>query len=416
MTALLLVAALAAPDVFLISVDTLRADHLGCYGYPHNTSPVLDRFARDGLLFEDCLVEVPLTNPSFGAMLSSRYPRMTGVVRNGLPMPADVPLVAELFRSAGYQTVCVQSNWTLKGKLSGLNRGFDVYEDDFHKRRWGFVISERYAEKVTDIALDMLRDRDADRPLFLWAHYSDPHAPYRFHTNLNPSGEAYEDAGKIGQTRKRYDSEIAYADRHIGRLLEAIPKDAYVLFVADHGESLYEHDYLGHGRRIYQTCIRVPLILRGPGIQPGRSDAPVRILDVGPTLLDFADIDPAPGMLGHSLLGEDPGSPTRFIETYGGAVPQLPGAKALMADRPPMRQGVVHDGYKLILHDGRPELYHLVQDPLETKDLAEAEPGRIEELRALLDDFNTHTGTGQTEQAPLDEQDIDALKSLGYIE
>ena len=154
----------APPNIVLLSVDTLRADHLGCYGYKLDTSPRIDQFAKQALLFEDCVCEVPLTNPSFGAMLSSRYPRTTGTVRNGLKMPASVPLITQAFRTAGYQTACVQSNWTLRAGLSRLERGFDIYRDDFETKRWGVMKGERYADKVTQVAIEILEDRDKDAP------------------------------------------------------------------------------------------------------------------------------------------------------------------------------------------------------------------------------------------------------------
>lgn len=407
----------AAPDVFIVSVDTLRADRLGCYGHSLETSPNIDRFAGEALLFEDALCEVPLTGPSFASIMSSRYPRLTGVTRNGLRLPDSVPTLAERFRAAGYETFCVQSNWTLKAKLSGLSRGFDVYDDDFHRRRWGLIKSERYADEVTARALDLLEKREGGRPLFFWVHYSDPHAPYRLHPLLDPGRTAYRGEGQAGRSRRRYDSEVAYADYHIGKLLAALPREnAVVLFVADHGESLYEHNYVGHGRRVYQTCMRVPLVLRGPGVRPGRTPVPARLLDVAPTLLALAGLAPPETMLGRNLL-QDEGVPSyRFVETYGGAVPHLPGARALLADRPPMRQGVVQDGWKLILDGNHAEMYNLAEDPMEQNDVAEEMPERVEDLRRLIEEFNARTARGQASEAPLTRDDLEALESLGYIQ
>jgi len=417
---LLAVAALAAaPNVVFVSVDTLRADHLGCYGHPAGLSPHIDQLAAQALLFEDCLCEVPLTAPSFGSMLTSRYPRLTGTTRNGLRMPADVPSVAELFQAAGYQTFCVQSNWTLKEKLSGLARGFDVYEDDFHKKRWGFIKPERYADEVTHLALEHLAALDADRPFFAWIHYSDPHAPYRFHAKFSPLGRPSLARGKQAKVRRKYASEVAYADHHIGRLLEALPDDStFVVFVADHGESLYEHDYLGHGRRIYQVGLLVPLIVAGPGIAPGRTAAPVRGVDIGPTLLALAGIAAPPGMLGRDALAvPEKGLRPRVIETYGGAVPKLPGAKALMADAAPQRRGVVADGWKLILDErDRPELFDLAEDAMEERDLARVHLDRVEALRAMVTAWERAHPRARGDAAALSAADVEALESLGYLE
>ena len=409
----------AAPDVILVSVDTLRrADHLGCYGYARDTSPHIDALAQSALLFEDCVCEVPITSPSFCAMFSSLYPRMTGTIRNGLPLPESASTITEHFHRAGYQTFCVQSNWTLKRKLSGLDRGFDIYEDDFHKKRWGVLKSERFAGEVTELALKYLKERNPDRPLFCWIHYSDPHAPYLYHNEFDPTGTPLRKLEDTAKTRAKYDSEIAFTDHHLGRLLKALPKDnAFLLFVADHGESLYEHDYLGHGRRIYQTGLHIPLIIRGPGVKPGRTSTPARGIDIGPTLLAMAGLKPAQGMLGKDLLGGGvQAGRARVVETYGGAVPGLPGARALMAGRPPMRQGVLQGEWKLILHDRQPELFNLKRDPMEEDDLAKEHAERVDSLRALVTQWDTEIPRVQVDDTELNQDDLEALEDLGYLE
>ena len=417
MIGFLLAACLAAPDVIFLSVDTLRADALGCYGYERDTSPHLDQFAQNGLVFEDCVCEVPLTAPSFGSMLTSRFPRMNSTHRNGLRLPDGIPSVAQVFKKAGYQTFCVQSNWTLKADMSGLDRGFDTYDDDFHKKRWGVLKSERYADEVTERALALLERRDPDKPLFLWIHYSDPHAPYRFHRNFNPAGRQSLLADKASKIRAEYDSEVAYTDHWMSKVLEALPaEETCVLFVADHGESLYEHDYLGHGRRIYQTGLHIPLIIWGPGVEPGRTATPARGVDIGPTLLGLAGLSPLPGMLGLDLLHAAVPEPRpRVIETYGGAVPRMPGAEAMMAGRPPMRQGALADGWKLILGGDRPELFNLGEDPRELTNLAHTDTARLAALRTLVEKWDKATPKTTEEDADLSEDDMEALESLGYL-
>ncbi len=404
------------PNILLISIDTLRPDHLGSYGYGRSTSPNLDRLAAEALLFEDCVCEVPLTSPSLGAMMSSRFPRMTGTRRNGLRMPPEVPLVAELFREAGYYTFCVQSNWTLKAKLCGLDRGFDVYEDDFHTKRWGFIKPERYADAVTRVAQELFSSRDPAKPFFGWVHYSDPHAPYRKHWEHNPAGVKTWHLKKKERVRARYDSEIAFADAELGRLLAVLPANTAVVFVADHGESLYEHDYLGHGRRIYQPGLQIPLIIRAAGVAPGRTRIPARGVDLGPTLLGLAGLPPANGMLGVDLLHSNVAmNRARVVETYGGAVPRLPGAKAMMAGRRPMRQGVLLEGWKLIQDGRKSELFQLGQDPGELHNLAEAEPARVEQLRSIIAQWDTTVENSRESENALSQDDLQALESLGYI-
>jgi arylsulfatase A-like enzyme len=411
--------ALDQPDVILLSVDTLRADYLGCYGYDYATSPYLDAFAEQGLLFEDCVAEVPLTAPSFASMHTSRYPRTVGMSRNGLRLPEAVPTVADIFRKAGYQTACVQSNWTLKADLSGIHRGFDEYDDGFDRKRWGVLKSERYGDKVTEHALKIFEKRDPDKPLFFWIHYSDPHAPYRFHKKFNPGGRAVHRLEKPENTRTEYASEVAFTDDQIRQVLAKVDLDeTFVLFVADHGESLYEHDYIGHGRRIYQTGVHIPLVLRGPGIEPGCSPYPARGIDVGTTLLAMAGLEPAKGMLGENLLvaPREQVERIRVIETYGGAVPKLPGARELMADRPAMRQGVFAGEWKLITRGPRTELYNLIQDPTEENNLAGDEPNRVAELQKHIDAWDEATPRLIIEEDKMTEEDVKALEALGYIE
>ncbi len=405
-----------SPNVVLLSVDTLRADYLGCYGHEFNSSPNIDSFAKEGMLFEDCVCEEPLTNPSFGAMLSSLYPRMTGTTKNGLRMMRSAKLMPEIFRAAGYQTWCVQSNWTLRGKLSGLDRGFDVYRDDFNRRRWGFFLGERDGKNVTDVALEILKARNTSKPFFFWVHYSDPHAPYKFHKDFNPRGRRPLPLDPHARVRAKYDSEVAFTDDQIARFLKELPPDTIVLLTADHGESLYEHNYLGHGRRIYQTMLHVPLILRGPGIAAGRTSTPACVLDIAPTLLALAGLKPAEGMLGRNLLACDSAKPsTRYVETYGGAVPKLPGIRAILRDSGPQRRGVIHDGWKLI-KGGGPELYYLPDDPREEKNLAKERPDMLKQLCDLIEKWDAQCPRGTAVQPKLDEDDINALKSLGYLE
>lgn len=412
-----LIAADALPNVVLLSVDTLRADRLGTYGCPLDTSPAIDALAEASLVFEDAVCEVPLTGPSMTSMLTSRIPRTTGTTRNGLPLPADVPTVPERFQRAGYHTFCVQSNWTLKDKLSGLARGFDVYEEDFNKKRWGFIKAERTADEVTRIALRLLEERDPNKPFFAWFHYTDPHAPYTMHAKHNPSGKRAFFLGNVEKVRVKYDSEVAFTDAHIAPLLDALPANTAIVFVADHGESLYEHDYLGHGRRIYQHEMHIPLIIRAPGLAPGRTSVPARGIDVGPTLLGLAGLLPVEGMLGTDLLATPPAMDrSRVVETYGGAVPNIAVAKALMADAAPMRQGVILGGWKLILNGRERELYHIEADPAELENVAGGETDRVAALEALISAWDAATEHGARIEDTLSEDDRRALEALGYLE
>ena len=204
----------------------------------------------------------------------------------------------------------------------------------------------------------------------------------------------------------------------IARVLDALPKEnAFVVFVADHGESLYEHDILGHGRRVYQTDLHIPLIIRGAGISPGRTAVPARGIDIGVTLLGLAGLSPAQGMLGVDLIANPPAMDrVRVVETYGGAVPHIPGAKAVMAGRPPMRQAVFSENWKLIIGGNGPELFDLAKDAAELTNLAKQDRTRVESLTKHIADWDSATPRSDASEAQLNEQDVDALKSLGYVE
>ena len=237
------------------------------------------------------------------------------------------------------------------------------------------------------------------------------------HRAFNPSGKKLRGAKKVESVRIRYDSEVAYTDGEIGRLLGGLPDNTAVLFVGDHGESLFEHDYLGHGRRIYQASLHIPLIIRAPGLTGGRRSTPVRGIDVGPTLLGLAGLANAPGMLGRDILGETPSElAPRIVETYGGAVPKVPGVRALMANAEPMWQTIIDGGWKLIVNGRRTELYHLAEDPGELENRATEEGERVEMLRGLLGEWDRLTERGIGGGAELDDADLEALQSLGYID
>jgi arylsulfatase A-like enzyme len=342
---------------------------------------------------------------------------MTGVIRNGVPLPDDVPVLAERFQQSGYQTACIQSNWTLKSSLCGLDRGFDVYDDAFAlKRGWFGLDAERRADEVTRLACERIESLDPARPFFLWVHYMDPHAPYRFHGAFSPVRPPLRGLNPTEQMRLRYDTEVAYTDHHLRALLDALPEDnTYIVFVADHGESLNEHRYVGHTRRVYQTMMRIPLILHGPGIAPGRSAVPARGIDLAPILLGLAGLPPTEGMAGLDLLQQEvPVNRVRVVETYGGPVPET-GARAVLTERPPRYQGVLAGGWKLISGKGRDELYHVALDPWERDDRASDAPECIPALRAYIRQWESAVPRNTASGAALSEEDRDALKAAGYL-
>lgn len=419
-TMMLFCVAAAAPNVVLLTVDTLRADHLGCYGYERATSPNIDALAVESLRFDDAFAEAPQTGPSMAAMLTSLPPRTTGAVRNAVPIPETVPTTAEIFAQHGYATAAVVSNWNLKRGLSGLQRGFDLYDDAFDGRgRIGYD-PERPADEVTDQALAWLNTRDDTRPFFLWVHYMDPHEPYQDHDGFDVWPEKRHQLDKADRTRAKYDSEISFADHHVGRFLSALPENTAVLFTADHGESLHEHGYLGHTRRVYHPIIRIPLLIRAADVAPSVSDAPVRGIDIGPTLLGLAGLPPAPGMLGRDVLVAPPANERlRVFEAYDGGVPDGDGAevRAELARRPPAWQGIEQGGWKLMINeDGDAGLYDLHVDPAEELNRAAAEPARTAALREALAAWERETPRSAAAAAELSGEDREALEALGYLE
>lgn len=412
----------ATRNVIIISIDTLRADHLSCYGYERKTSPQIDAFASKGVLFENTMTQIPLTNPAFVVMMTSTYPHSTGTTRNGLPLKEGPDTLAEILGAEGYETTAILSNWPLKAHLSGLQRGFDHYDDDFFKRRWGLFKSERNAEGVADKTIEWLENRPAGK-FFLWTHFSDPHAPYISHDEFISRWKSGD------KTTSRYDSEIAYTDVHIGRLLKRIEglgltDDSLVLLLADHGESLGEHDYTGHGRRVFDPSMRIPLILSGPGIPSNsRSEIPAQMLDVAPTILNYLGIERPDHMEGRDLLtliSEGTGHTDLkvYFETYKGAVPNMPGMKTILNGRNPLHMGLKFRSRKVIYtpEEDTWKLYDLAGDPGELNDLAETE-GEV--LEALAGDLYDWYLKSPKKKEPTDvtfsQEDIDRLKSLGYV-
>jgi arylsulfatase A-like enzyme len=319
------------PDVLLITVDTLRADYLSVYGFLHQTSPHIAALAERGVVFERAIASSGATVPSHASIFTSRYVRGHSVgYANGRTALVGLPTLAESFRDAGYSTAAFVSNIMLR-RVSGLDRGFDHYDDelpDFERNR---AIPERVAEQTTERVLAWI-GRQSEVPEFLWVHYQDPHGPYtppeelanRFDVpadryekrlpvldhNLGldgiPAYQAIVGLDLPSQYKGRYAGEIFHADASIGRLLEAVRSrrpGTIVLLTSDHGESFGENSrYLVHGYTTTPDVAHVPFILEAPGIEPGRRREPVSHVDVMPTLLELAGV-PIPEAAAGTALG-----------------------------------------------------------------------------------------------------------------
>ena len=314
------------PDIVLITADTLRADHLGIYGYERNTSPNIDSFFRDGAVFKRAYATQSNTTPSVLSMLSGLDPREHGVRLLFQLVPASLPLLPQQLPQS-YESAAIVSNFVLTDEATGLAQFFDHYDDFVAERAdRSQLVFERRAEGTTDAAVDWLRNRERAGPLFLWVHYIDPHGPYdppevwrsRF-SHAEPL--AIDDARIPGHMDReglhdgleyvdRYDEEISYLDHHVGRLLNELNdhldlKRTLTFFVGDHGESMMEHEkWFSHGYHVYEEIVRIPFLVRGPGFDgAGPKRSPVSGKDVAPTVLSFLDIESETVMSGIDLLG-----------------------------------------------------------------------------------------------------------------
>jgi arylsulfatase A-like enzyme/Tfp pilus assembly protein PilF len=274
-------------NVLLVTMDTLRADHVGCYGYPLIKTPTLDALARDGVRYDRAIAQVPLTWPSHAAILTGTYPFQNGVQDfTGQPLSPQFRTLAQAFKQRGYATGAVVSSFVLD-RSWGLARGFDFYDDAFagsaflHK---DVGLVDRKAAESVDQALSWLK-KNRQRPFFLWLHLYDPHSPY------DPP-EPY----KTEYKGRPYDGEIAYADAQLGRLItwlkeNALYDRALIVFLSDHGESLGDHGEKEHGFFVYDSTVRVPLIVKPPGAhQAAVTASPVETIAVAPTILELAGI------------------------------------------------------------------------------------------------------------------------------
>ncbi len=290
------------PNVLLITVDTLRADHLSSYGYHLRTSPVIDRLAEEGVRFDQAYTAIPMTGPSHFSMFTGRYPQEHGARINGVAVPDDSKFmnIPQVLRRFGYTSGAFVSAWPLIGRLTRLDRDFDHYDEDL-ERTYQVFHSMRWAEDVTGPAIRWLQEHRDDENLFLWVHYFDPHEPYNLREEFadpervgEPPSELPEYPRPVRERIRRYDSEIGYADKHIGVLLNQLDvlemrDDTLVVLLSDHGEGLGEQGFVGHGQWLYQSTLRVPWIMRLPErISPGTVITDnVSTMDLAPTLLDL---------------------------------------------------------------------------------------------------------------------------------
>jgi arylsulfatase A-like enzyme/Flp pilus assembly protein TadD len=388
------------PDVLVIVTDTLRPDALGWVA-GRNATPALDALARAGRRFPAAVSPVPLTLPAHTSLFTGLVPRRHGVRDNGHVLSPRVPTLAEALRGAGYATGAFVSGYPLRA-LFGLDRGFEHYDDALEVE--GGQWRDRAAARTTEAALLWLRARRAEqaaRPFFLFVHYYDPHDPYTPPERLRRAGP-----------RGAYDGEVAAVDEAVGALLQGLRQlgadsNLLTVFTADHGEALGEHGEETHGFFIYDATTRVPLVVRWPGrIAPGSSDAPARLVDVTPTLLDLAGLRRFPGVDGVSLRplleGHAQDVPPAYIES------QQPWLGFGWA---PLRALRTRDA-KLI-EAPRPEFYDLKHDSGETRDRFAQRAADVKRLRAALREVEARSSIAAAGVAEADV--LESLRALGYV-
>ena len=397
------------PNVLFIILDTLRADHLGCYGYRIAKTPNIDNLAAQGTRFENVISQVPLTFPSHCSIFTSTYPQFHRARDNGsFRLKDDYVTLAEMMKDKGYTTAAFVSTIVLDSKYN-LDQGFDVYDDEMEKvkgkRVLKFMDEERTADKITERTVKWLKE-NKDKRFFLWAHYYDPHTVY------DPP-PPYK-----GMFRNPYDGEIAFADEQIGILLNALKelrldKNTLIIFASDHGESLGEHGEKGHAVFIYEATIKVPLIFVYPGrIPQGKViEDDVCLLDVMPTILDFTGIKKNKDMQGISLIKQI---------TRNAKVPNLPAYSESFFAKYRFNwsalQAYREGDWKYIKSTG-PELYNLKDDPRELTNLIDEKSDLAKKMDKKLEKFLSKTSAPQEkeEKIEIDEETRQKLMSLGYI-
>jgi len=382
-------------DVVIVTLDTVRQDRIGCYGYVYASTPTIDALAERGVRFEHAIAPAPLTLPSHATLMTGLAPPRHGVHDNGIyRLDPEVETFAEVASAAGYQTAAFVGCFVLDARY-GLNQGFDVYDFDVSAqglRTQMLDFNERPANEVTDAALAWLGSRDPDRPYALWVHYFDAHLPYQSPLANDP------------QFRDRpYDAEIAFADRELGRLLEAVDPDrTIVLVTADHGEALGDHGEPTHGLFLYESTIRVPLILAGPFAPGVVSDRVVGLVDMKPTLEHLlglaSDVDV------DGVVAFDPSSSDRAIYVETEAPIRVGGWSELTALRLRDRK---------YIEAPKPEYYDLVKDPGEAANLwSPAQPQ--DRLRERLLERRRSALLATT--GGLTEEEHERLEALGYVQ
>jgi arylsulfatase A-like enzyme len=431
-------------SVLLVTIDTLRADHMGLYGYHRETTPHIDALGARGVVFEEAYTYWPKTRGSFVGIMTGRLAAQSGYGKTH-PLLLDFnPTLATSLRAAGYETAAIVDNPNVAASL-GYARGFDRYRETWEEE--ALVTEMDRTRAITEDGVRFLEGARPDQPFLLWLHYVNPHTPYtppppfdtvfvddeaRQGPPLEPVDgffggvhRPWEVPGSpLGYYVAQYDGEIATVDAEVGRVLHALGASAVgdstlVVLTSDHGESLGEHDYyFEHGANLYDPCMRIPLVMAGPDLEEGRrSEVLATTLDLIPTILDAVKVSYPPGLWGQSLLPAARGEP-------------LPDRGRLHGQNDRNHLGSWDERFKIVAvptEEGpRYHLYDRQEDPGETEDAGARLPEKLAaeregllELRARLDALGEKTRRlleGRSGEEHLSPEACEKLKAMGYIQ
>jgi len=404
-------------NLVIYLVDTLRADRLGLYGYQRQTSPRIDLFAEEAVVFDRAFSNSPWTRTSVVSLFSGLHPETHGVQDKEDSAPEGLLMLAELLGGAGFETAGFSSNISISADFE-LDQGFEHFVYFPHEPYFAGREEENPGYVPVDGMFPAIRDwirRPHDRPFLLYIHTTDPHAQYRPPARYRRWGNG---------SAERYDGELLFSDDYFGKVvdllaLQGLLDETLVIFTADHGEELGDHGQGGHGHSLYNELLRVPLVIRHPSLPPARRNETVRLIDLLPTLVEWLGLEVDPATLqGRSILpllrgDRDPWPQLRFVlgqirypSKIVGTSLQLGGRKLIhtLADRYGKR-----DVW---------ELYDLVLDPGESSDRYGADPARDAELRARLESLQALTAEAAhpSQKTVLDEETERTLRALGYID
>jgi arylsulfatase A-like enzyme/Tfp pilus assembly protein PilF len=401
----------SARNLLVVSIDTLRADRLGCYGYAQAQTPRLDALARAGWRFEQATTVVPLTLPAHASLLTGTFPAWHGVRDNGgFYLGDDQLTLAELLAQQGYRTGGFVAAFVLDRRW-GIAQGFDRFFDDFDREKYpgaeaqGMDAIQRPGSDVVDQAVAWL-EADREQPFFAWVHLYDPHTPYAapepYRSRFPPTASG------------AYDAEIAATDVQVGRLLDVLEtqdrlESTLVVVVGDHGEMLGEHGEQTHGFFVYDAAVRIPMIVAGPETEPRAIREQVRIVDVMPTVLDLLGVRAPAAVQGASLVPLARGKTLSLLAHSESWYPRYHyGWSDLQT---------IQDGRFKYVRAPRPELYDLSRDPAEKDDLSLREPTRVTAMERALAAHLASTENRAAAKGPqtIDSETQERLSALGYV-